>query len=115
MSNPRNKTSPMIYGVIICRTDGEHIMVVEDPDYDKCFAKWQETYTNWQTSAKEQQPFVLTAPVVTAFAPALIYEIKLLPTNAQENASKTHNPYNSMMNEQGFSRTFPSRGGADLL
>lgn len=104
----------LVYGVVIFRTDGEHISVLEDPNYDKCFECWKKIQGDWAVSAKEQQPFVLLSPVVTAFAPALIYEIKLIPVNTQEIAAKaSNNPYFAQMSEQGFSKSFSSN--VDLL
>lgn len=100
------RASKMVYGVIICRSDAQHIIVMEDPNYDKCFKVWEDLHSRWTTAAKEQHPFVLTQPLVTAFAPSMIYEIKLVPMNTEENASQSHNPYYKAMNEQGFTRTF---------
>lgn len=105
------KAPQMVYGVIVCRTDGEHIIAMEDPNYDKCFKRWEELHNQWTAATKEQHPFVMTAPVVTAFSPAMVYEVKLVPIN-QENAANANNPYYQAMHEKGLSRTFPSR---DLL
>lgn len=104
----------MIYSVVILRTDGQHIDMPSNPDYDKCYAEWKKLSDEWKDAAKEQRPFVLLDPIVTAFAPALIYEIRLIPVSTQEMASQTHNPYSKRMQEEGFGRTFPGQGH-DLL
>lgn len=105
----------MVYSVVILRQDGNHIQVLESGDYDKCYERWKLLQTEWATSAKEVRPFLLEDPVVTAFTPSLIYEIKLVPVLTEEMASKSHNPYQSRMNQQGFQNTFPGASGTDLL
>ena len=110
MSSNRN----MVYSVVIMRTDGQHIDLTPTADYDKCYVMWKQLSDEWKDAAKEQRPFILTDPLVTAFAPALIYEIRLFPVSTQEMASNTHNPYNKKMQEEGFGRTFPGQGH-DLL
>lgn len=105
----------MVYMVAVYRTDGAHISVIESPDYDKCFAKWVELHKVWSTAAKEQTPFILVDPVVTAFSPAMIFEIKLIPVMSQQlAAAASNNPYAQSMNEKGFGRTFPG-ASVDLL
>jgi len=106
--------SNLVYGIVIFRTDGNHISVLEDPNYDKCFDCWKKVQMDWATAVKEQQPFILTNPIVTAFSPSLIYEIKLIPVNTKENVAKSNNnPYYAQMNEQGFSKSFSNN--VDLL
>lgn len=102
------------YEVVILRTDGQHISTPMTQDYDKCFEVWEQITNEWTNAAKEQRPFILRDPIITAFAPALIFEVRLLPVTGQETTSKTYNPYSQKMQEQGFSRTFPSQG-RDLL
>lgn len=105
----------LIYNVLVCRTDGQHIVAIESSDYDKCFAKWVDLHKVWSTAAKEQTPFVLVDPVVTAFAPAMVYEIKLIPVMTEEMAQKaSNNPYAQRMNQHGLSQTFPGNS-VDLL
>lgn len=113
--NKAQKEEQVVYGVIVFRTDGQHVVVLENPNFDVCYAEWEKLHEAWTTSVKEQQPFKLTSPVVTAFSPSMIYEIKLLPTNTQQNVSKSHNPYYNAMNTNGFSQTFPTSGAVDLL
>jgi len=105
----------MVYGVMVCRTDGNHIPVIESSDYDKCYECWNAMQFEWTTASKEQRPFRLEDPVVTAFSPSMIYEIKLVPVMTEELASKSNNPYQARMASQGLSQTFPSAGGIDLL
>lgn len=105
----------LVYMTAIYRTDGAHISVIESPDYDKCFAKWKELNEVWTKAIKDQAPFVLVDPVVTAFAPAMIFEIKLIPVMSQQMAaSGSNNPYAQNMNEKGFGKTFPG-ASIDLL
>lgn len=105
----------LVYMVAVYRTDGNHISILESPDYDKCFARWKELQEVWTKATKEQTPFVLVEPVVTAFAPAMVFEIKLIPVMSQQMAANAaNNPYAQAMNEKGFSRSFPG-AGTDLL
>jgi len=108
------KAQPMVYGVVIFRSDQQHIIVIESPDYDKCMEVWKKVHEEWAGSAKDLRPFILIDPIVTAFAPSMIYEVKLMPMISQDMAEKSHNPYQQRMNEQGFTRTFPGVG-MDLL
>lgn len=105
----------MVYSVVVFRQDQQHIVVTESTDYDKCYASWKALQTEWAAASKEQRPFVLEDPVVTAFTPSLVYEIKLVPVMTEEMASKSHNPYQARMNSQGFGQTFPGASGIDLL
>lgn len=105
----------LVYSVLICRSDGNHIIVIESNNYDACYDTWKKTQQTWADASKEQKPFVLEDPIVTAFAPSMIYEIKLVPVMTEEMASKSHNPYQARMHEQGFGKTFPGGSGIDLL
>lgn len=105
----------LVYSVVILRQDGNHIQVVESTEYNKCYDKWRSLQIEWASASKEQRPFILEDPVVTAFTPSLVYEIKLIPVMTEEMASKSNNPYQQRMNQQGFGQTFPSAGGIDLL
>lgn len=106
----------LVYGVIVFRSDGQHIQAIESTDYDKCYERWKALQSEWAVAAKEQRPFVLEDPVVTAFAPSMIYEIKLIPVMTEEMAqTASKNPYASKMATQGFSQAFPGAGGIDLL
>jgi len=105
----------MVYGVIILRTSGDHIQAAESSDYNKCYERWKILQQEWTSASKEQRPFVLEDPVVTAFSPSMIYEIKLIPVMTEQMASNSHNPYQKNMNQNGFSSTFPGGSGIDLL
>ena len=105
----------LVYAVLVCRSDGNHIVITESTNYDACYEVWKKTQTTWAEASKEQKPFVLEDPIVTAFSPSMIYEVKLIPTMTEEMSSKSHNPYQAKMNEHGFGKTFPSASGIDLL
>lgn len=104
----------MVYEVIILRTDGQHIIAESSTEYEKCYSKWTILHNIWKEAAKEQQPFVIEEPIVTAFSPSMIYEIRLIPVLPQEEEVKSNNPYKRQMQEQGFGKTFPNQG-YDLL
>ena len=106
-----------MYSVVILRTDGEHLIVVESENYDECFEKWNQLQESWQESVKDQKPFVLKEPLVTAFHPILIKEITLRPVTKEAINTKYENPYKKQMLQRGFSETFNKYTGstADLL
>jgi hypothetical protein len=104
----------MVYAVVIFRTDSQHIQIMESADYDKCYEKWKFLHTEWTASTKEQRPFILEDPIVTAFTPSVVYEIKLLPIMSEEMSVKSNNPYQQKMNQSGFSNMF-AQSGTDLL
>jgi hypothetical protein len=109
------KQTEMVYQVVIFRSDQEHIRVLESASYDECYDRWKSVQQEWALAAKEQRPFVLEAPVVTAFSPSMIFEVALLPVMTKELADKAaKNPYAQQMSEKGFGRTFPG-AGQDLL
>lgn len=105
----------LVYSVVILRQDQQHISVIDSIDYDKCYARWVSLQIEWAQASKDQRPFILEDPVVTAFTPSMIYEIKLIPIMTEEMASKSHNPYQQQMNKQGFGNVFPGASGTDLL
>ena len=105
----------LVYSVIVLRQDQQHLAIIESTDYDKCYQKWKDLQSEWSMAWKDQRPFTLEDPVVTAFSPSLIYEIKLIPIMTAEMESKSNNPYQQRMNQQGFTNTFPGGSGIDLL
>lgn len=111
MSQKLNKS---VYSIFIFRTDGQHLEVYSSNNFDACFQRWEQLTTEWTSAVKEERPFILRDPIVTAFSPNLIFELKLLPVSSQEMAAKSHNPYNQKMYEEGFGKVFPSQG-RDLL
>lgn len=108
------KSSNTIYSVFVFRTDGQHLEPYTSDNYDKCFETWEALLVEWTSSVKEQRPFILREPLITAFSPALIFEIKLIPVASSDSGSKNNNPYSKKMHEEGFGRTFPSQG-RDLI
>lgn len=109
-----SQKSNFVYQVVVLRTNGDHLRIIESDDYDKCYSRWKELHTQWASCVAENKPFVVEEPVVVAFSPSMIYEIGLMPVTTQEMAAKNNNPYFKQMQEQGFSRTFPAQG-RDLL
>lgn len=103
----------MVYSVVIFKNNQDHLHILESGNYEKCYLEWKRLHLLWTECSKESKPFVLENPIVTAFSPAMIYEISLIPITTKE-MSKSHNPYNNQMRDQGFSRTFPNQG-RDLL
>jgi hypothetical protein len=102
------------YSVVILRRDNEHITVLETEDYDKAYESWTKLYQDWVTCLHEQKSFVMEKPIVTAFDPGLIYEIKVLPVSISK--SIRDNPYTNKMRQEGFSKTFGNyAGGNDIL
>lgn len=92
------------YSVWVMRRDQAHITVMETGSFEEADKVWQDLNSRWTNSLKEQVPFILRAPLVTAFDPGLIYEIALLPYGNTNVASD--NPYQQNMRQNGFSNTF---------
>ena len=106
----------LFYSVIILRQDGQHITAVDAiEDYESCTKIWSDLQKEWADSWKEQRPFVLLDPVVTAFNPSLIFEIKLFAVAVEQSQVRSNNPYQKKMMQQGFSNTFPNGSSIDVL
>ena len=100
-----NDKKQEVYAVWVMRRDQAHIVVMETSSFEEADKVWQDLNTRWTTALKEQVPFVVRAPIVTAFDPGLIYEISLLPYGSSTNVSND-NPYQQNMRQNGFSNTF---------
>lgn len=98
MKNEEKKPS---YAVVILRRDEQHILVLEDNNYDKVFEEYEKIAAKWASCVKDHTPFSLTSPVVTTFDPGLIYEIKINPV-VETAASKYDNPYANQMRRNGL-------------
>jgi predicted proteasome-type protease len=104
-----------VYSVWVMRRDQSHITVLETSSFEEADKVYNELESRWTTALKEQVPFKLRAPYITAFDPGLIYEISLLPLG---NTTKVNsdNPYQQQMRQNGFSNTFGnSARGSDVL
>ncbi len=108
------KSNNLVYAVLILRTDGQHLEIVSSTNYDKCFEVWKKLTEEWTTSVKEQKPFIVEDPVITAFSPSLIYEVKLIPVVSEDIVGRSNNPYSKKMYDEGFGKTFPTHG-RDLI
>jgi hypothetical protein len=106
-------TEKQKYGLYVLRRDGDHIIVLETENYDEVFALWKETKELWTTSIKEQKPFELTKPIVTAFDPGLISEVTIRPLI--KASMNQNNPYVQKMQQDGFANTFNSVRGNSML
>lgn len=103
-----------IYAVQILRRDQNHIEVLNSTDFNKCLGRWKELHQLWAESSKEEKPFVLEDPMLTAFQPGLITEIRLIPITA-DMQNQSNNPYHKQMVQNGLGATLPSMSGVDIL
>lgn len=103
-----------IYMVQILRRDQNHLEVISSADFNKCLERWKELHQLWAESSKEEKPFVLEDPILTAFQPGLITEIRLIPINA-DMQNQSNNPYQKHMMQNGLGATLPSTSGTDIL
>ena len=101
------------YGLYVLRRDGDHIIVLESENYEEVFTTWKEVKELWSLSIKEQKPFEINKPIVTAFDPGLVYEITIRPL--MQASQSTNNPYVQKMNEEGFANTFNQFRGNSIL
>lgn len=108
----KQEEKSQFYGVWILRSDNEHITALETDKYDKAHELWLKLSDTWEDAVKNNKPFRLTAPVVTAFSPSLIVEITIRPLTASAEESKYQNPYQQAMRKQGLSNML--NGGSNV-
>ena len=106
------------YEVVIFRKDGQNLSCFKSFEYSKCKENWQEYLEKWSACAKETIPFSLVVtgpePLVTAFEPGMISEIKILPV--QEHQQPSDNPFANQMQQQGLHNTMRGYNqGPDIL
>lgn len=106
-----SKETKQSYMVAILRRDGAHLSVLESDNFDQALEVYKQLKDKWKTAIKENAPFELERPVVTAFDPGLIYEINLKPV--VETAENTNNPYYQEMKRKGLGNTLRPTG--DML
>jgi hypothetical protein len=104
------------YIVKLVRIDGTSVDLVETKEFSRAKDAWKASYMQWTEAVSERKPFVIEEPAdngyITAFDPSLIREILILPT---EPIQKEDNPYKKRMRREGFSATFPTIAGGDLM
>ena len=93
------------YEVYIKRKNQDHLLVEMSEDFSKLNKLWEVLHNEWKESVKEERPFVIKKPIVTAFAPGLIDEISLAPVTGQQQQQNPDNPYESAMRRDGFGKT----------
>jgi hypothetical protein len=89
-----------IYSVLVLRKDKDHLTIIETENYDEAYESWKKIQEMWVSNLSEQKAFVLEKPIVTAFDPGLIYEIKIVPYSVSK--SHRNNPYHSEMKTRGL-------------
>jgi hypothetical protein len=89
-----------VYAVMVLRRDSDHITAIETEQFDNAYQLWTDLKAKWYDSIKEQKPFELEKPIVTAFDPGLISEIKILAYMVQESVAS--NPYTQEMQKKGL-------------
>lgn len=103
-----------MYSVLILRKDKDHITVIETENYDEAYESWKVIQEKWLGNLSEQKAFVLEKPIVTAFDPGLIYEIKIVPYSISK--SNKNNPYLTDMKARGLENSLGRYTSAnDLL
>jgi len=79
-------------------------VAIETENYDEAFERWMQLTDSWKVSIKEQVPFTLATPIVTAFDPGLILEINIVPVPVQTK-EVNNNPYRRDMLDRGLTET----------
>lgn len=105
------QTEPKLsYVVLIMRRDDQHITALEDHDFKKCKTLWTKLHKQWQECHKESTVFVIEKPLMSAFEPGMISEIKLIPRLEQEQMQvDASNPYMQQMQQQGLGSTLKNK------
>lgn len=105
MNNVQKPQAPKLsYTVLIQKKNQDHLVAIETENYDEAFERWTQLTDSWKVSIKEQVPFTLTTPVVTAFDPGLILEINIVPVPVQTK-EVNNNPYRRDMLDRGLTET----------
>lgn len=115
LEKPQND---MVYEVAVIRSDFNHIIVSETKEFEEAKITWRELTDRWKKSIEDKAPFELEQPIITAFDPGLVREIKIFatPQGVQQKVG-SHNPYTQRMKEEGLSNTMKYGGisGTDVL
>jgi hypothetical protein len=106
-----------LYEIWILRRDADHIKSGEFEKFEEACEEWKKLKESWHSCIKEQKPFELHKPIVTAFDPGLISEIRIVTFVAKESANSIDNPYHKEMQQRGLSEALNkySKTGYDLL
>jgi len=96
-----NASDTMSYELYILRSDEKHISIIVDKDFKKVKEMWKELHSKWKECSDNNAPFTLEDPIVTAFNPALIFEIEIVPFSS-ERSVESDNPYEKRMRDRGF-------------
>lgn len=113
MKHPKDKE---LYNVLLYRKDTQLPMVIaESDDFGACKKIWTTLHKLWLESHKEEKPFILEKPVVTAFEPGLISEITVEPKKEVLTEVPDDNPYKQSMLRQGLSQSLQQQGFSDIL
>jgi len=105
MNNVQKPQAPKLsYMVLIQKKNQDHLVAIETENYDEAFERWMQLTDSWKVSIKEQVPFTLATPIVTAFDPGLILEINIVPVPVQTK-EVNNNPYRRDMLDRGLTET----------
>ena len=108
-----------VYVIWIMRRDAEHITTTEFSKFEEVYTEWKRLKESWHKCATEHCPFELLKPIVTAFDPGLISEIRIVTYVAQESSNNVNNvvnPYSQEMQKKGLTETLNKyKQGYDLL
>jgi hypothetical protein len=98
----KNSVNPQKwFSLVLLRKDQDHIHILETQNEKEVLVVWKELVNAWKTCVKEVIPFTLDKPLVTAFDPGLISEIKILT----KEMGLSDNPYKKEMLDKGFGNT----------
>ena len=71
---------PQVLQVLLFRKDEvSPIVVMESTNFAECKKVWKDLIAKWTKAHKEAEPFILENPIVTAFEPGIVAEIKIFP------------------------------------
>lgn len=109
------QTPKLVYTVLILKKNQDHIAAIETDNYDQAYELWKSLVESWRACVKNQEPFSIESPIVTAFDPGLVLEISLVPIT--QTVEVNNNPYKKEMVEKGLSETLGryNTRGAEIL
>lgn len=116
----QERLEPLIYSVVVVRTDMELAFYQTDV-LDEAVKAQKALDEEWVTCVKEQRPFRLPAvietafnsPVLTSFSPNLLREIKIMKMTLSDY-ERSKSPYDRQVQQGGMSdfmsKNFQKRG-----
>lgn len=102
----KTEEQQQVLQVLLYRKDEvDPIVIAESTSFSECKKVWKDLIDRWTKAHKEAEPFVLERPIVTAFEPGMVGEIKIFPKMEPQINVDPNNPYQQQMMNRGLTHT----------